>query len=61
MEKGFRKIDSLILDGPSSFDDEDEAREPLSPEEREALIVKTAKICGVSEERFRQMLAHAGV
>lgn len=61
MEKGFRKIDSLILDSHSSLDDESEVREPLSPEEREAQIVKTAKICGVSEERFRQILADVGV
>ncbi len=65
METGFRKIDSLVLDGSGSFDedfdDENVVRKILPPEERDVLIKEMAKKCEISEERFREILADAGV
>lgn len=61
MEAGFRKINSLVLDGPDTFDDERRTGTILSPEERNELIKDIAKRCEISEERFRQILAEAGV
>ena len=61
MSTGFRKIESLVLDGSDSFDDENRTRKALSPKERDALIKDIAHKCEISEDRFRQILADAGV